>query len=91
MAKQGSGDKSDLSGLLFRIGFYNARGALLVLVDIHSHILPGLDDGSQTMEETLAMLQIAAENGTTDIVATPHAEFVLCVQRDKWTNDWWHR
>jgi protein-tyrosine phosphatase len=43
------------------------------LVDIHSHILPGLDDGAQTLEETLAMLRLAAENGTTDIVATPHA------------------
>ncbi len=43
------------------------------MVDIHSHILPGLDDGAQTIDDTLAMLQIAAENGTTDIVATPHA------------------
>ena len=43
------------------------------LVDIHSHILPGLDDGAETLEETLAMLQVAADNGTTDIVATPHA------------------
>jgi protein-tyrosine phosphatase len=43
------------------------------LVDIHSHILPGIDDGAQTFEESLAMLQLAAETGTTDIVATPHA------------------
>ncbi len=43
------------------------------MVDIHSHILPGLDDGAQTIDETLAMLRLAAENGTTDIVATPHA------------------
>ena len=43
------------------------------MVDIHSHILPGLDDGAQTIEESLAMLRQAAENGTTDIVATPHA------------------
>ncbi len=43
------------------------------MVDIHSHILPGLDDGAQNLDETLAMLQIAADNGTTDIVATPHA------------------
>ncbi len=59
---------------LFRIGFYNAKRSLFfLLVDIHSHILPGLDDGARTMDETLAMLKIAAENGTTDIVATPHA------------------
>src|SRR5262245_36939378 len=43
------------------------------MVDIHSHILPGLDDGAETMEESLAMLQIAVASGTTDIVATPHA------------------
>lgn len=43
------------------------------MVDIHSHILPGLDDGSQTLEDSVAMLRLAAESGTTDIVATPHA------------------
>jgi protein-tyrosine phosphatase len=43
------------------------------MVDIHSHILPGLDDGAQTIEESLEMLDIAAASGTTDIVATPHA------------------
>jgi protein-tyrosine phosphatase len=43
------------------------------LVDIHSHILPGIDDGAETIEESLQMLQLAAASGTTDIVATPHA------------------
>src|SRR3954465_1293240 len=43
------------------------------MVDIHSHILPGLDDGAQSMEESVEMLAIAAASGTTDIVATPHA------------------
>src|SRR5262249_29638841 len=43
------------------------------LVDIHSHILPGLDDGAKTLEDSLAMLRLASESGTTDIVATPHA------------------
>jgi protein-tyrosine phosphatase len=43
------------------------------MVDIHSHILPGLDDGAQTMEESMEMLAIAAASGTTDIVATPHS------------------
>jgi len=43
------------------------------MVDIHSHILFGLDDGSKNFEESLAMLRMAAEHGTTDIVATPHA------------------
>jgi protein-tyrosine phosphatase len=43
------------------------------MIDIHSHILPGLDDGSQSLEQSAAMLSLAAESGTTDIVATPHA------------------
>jgi protein-tyrosine phosphatase len=43
------------------------------LVDIHSHILPGIDDGAATIEQSLDMLRLAAAKGTTDIVATPHA------------------
>lgn len=43
------------------------------MIDIHSHILPGLDDGARTLEESVQMMRIAARGGTTDIVATPHA------------------
>jgi len=43
------------------------------LIDIHSHVLFGLDDGARTMEDSLAMVRMAAEHGTTDLVATPHA------------------
>jgi len=43
------------------------------MVDIHSHILWELDDGSTSKEESIAMLAVARENGTTDIVATPHS------------------
>jgi len=43
------------------------------MVDIHSHVLYGLDDGAKTVEQSLAMLELAAADGTTDIVATPHA------------------
>jgi protein-tyrosine phosphatase len=42
-------------------------------VDIHSHILYGLDDGAKTAEESAAMLEYAAAAGTSDLVATPHA------------------
>src|ERR1017187_344250 len=47
------------------------------MVDIHSHVVWGLDDGATDMEQSLAMLRAAADSGTTDIVATPHsnAEF----------------
>jgi protein-tyrosine phosphatase len=47
------------------------------MVDIHSHVLWGMDDGAPTIDVSLEMLRIAAEAGTTDIVATPHsnAEF----------------
>jgi len=43
------------------------------MIDIHSHILPDQDDGARTFEEALSMVRMAAEAGTTDIVASPHA------------------
>ncbi len=43
------------------------------MIDIHSHILPGVDDGAHDQEEAVQMLRMAAAAGTTDIVATPHA------------------
>lgn len=43
-----------------------------MIVDIHSHILPGIDDGAENMEMTLEMLRNAEKNGTKEIVATPH-------------------
>lgn len=42
------------------------------MIDIHSHILPGLDDGSQDMDKSVAMAEVAAEAGVTAMVATPH-------------------
>lgn len=41
-------------------------------VDIHSHILPGLDDGAQDLQQSLEMLRIARKEGITDVIATPH-------------------
>lgn len=52
------------------------------MIDIHSHILWGLDDGAESLDQTLAMLRLAAEHGTTDIVATPHANFEFRYQED---------
>lgn len=42
------------------------------LIDIHSHILPGVDDGSKDMEMSLDMLRIAYEEGTRKVILTPH-------------------
>ncbi|HWR51980.1 MAG TPA: CpsB/CapC family capsule biosynthesis tyrosine phosphatase [Bryobacteraceae bacterium] len=42
------------------------------MIDIHSHILPGLDDGARTLEQAVEMVRVAAEAGTTDLVASPH-------------------
>ena len=42
------------------------------MIDIHSHILPGIDDGSKNMEMSIKMLKIAKASGTKIIVATPH-------------------
>ncbi|WP_067729051.1 tyrosine-protein phosphatase [Oceanobacillus damuensis] len=42
------------------------------MIDIHSHILPGVDDGAMTEEDSLAMAREAVAQGITTIVATPH-------------------
>ncbi len=42
------------------------------MIDIHSHIIPGIDDGAVSKTEAGVMLRLAAESGTTDIVATSH-------------------
>ena len=41
-------------------------------IDFHSHILPGIDDGSAAVEESLAMLRMEAAQGIRHVVATPH-------------------
>jgi protein-tyrosine phosphatase len=43
------------------------------MVDIHCHILPGMDDGSPSLEISLEMAEMAIADGITHIVATPHA------------------
>ena len=42
------------------------------MIDIHCHILPGIDDGAKTMEEALSILKKAEAAGITDIILTPH-------------------
>jgi protein-tyrosine phosphatase len=42
------------------------------LVDIHCHLLPGMDDGAKHWGESLAMARMAVADGTSTVVATPH-------------------
>lgn len=42
------------------------------MIDLHSHILPELDDGAQSLSEALAMARMAVDSGITAMVATPH-------------------
>jgi protein-tyrosine phosphatase len=45
------------------------------MIDVHTHILPGIDDGASSLEETRAMAALAADDGITGMVATPHHNF----------------
>lgn len=47
------------------------------MIDLHSHVLPGLDDGAATLEEALGICRAAAEDGIEVLAATPHV-------RDDW-------
>ena len=42
------------------------------LIDLHSHILPGVDDGAQTIEDSIEMAKKAVSQGITHLMCTPH-------------------
>jgi protein-tyrosine phosphatase len=48
------------------------RGRGLDMIDIHSHILPGIDDGAQNLEQAVKMAEAAVDEGITHLYATPH-------------------
>lgn len=50
------------------------------LIDLHTHILPGVDDGARDEDEALAMLAAAARDGITTVVAAPHSHHVKAAQ-----------
>ncbi|HEX9940394.1 MAG TPA: CpsB/CapC family capsule biosynthesis tyrosine phosphatase [Thermoanaerobaculia bacterium] len=50
------------------------------MIDLHCHILPGVDDGAQSLEEAVAMCRLAAADGCAAMVATPHQ------RRGEWWN-----
>lgn len=47
-----------------------------MMIDLHCHILPDIDDGAKNMETSIGMCRIALENGVNHIVATPHTEII---------------
>lgn len=51
------------------------------MIDIHAHVLPGVDDGPRTLGEAVAMCRASAEEGVAVIVATPHQ------RHERWAND----
>jgi protein-tyrosine phosphatase len=50
------------------------------MIDLHCHILPGVDDGAESLEEAAAMCRLAARDGCEAMVATPHQ------RRGEWWN-----
>lgn len=55
------------------------------MIDIHSHFLPGVDDGARSVEEAVAMIEMAAADGTTHLVGTPHFndQFVFSSEQNR--------
>ncbi|MFQ5724260.1 MAG: tyrosine-protein phosphatase [Terriglobia bacterium] len=55
------------------------------MIDIHSHFLPSLDDGAKSVEEAVAMIEMAAGDGTTHLVGTPHCNdrFAFSPERNR--------
>lgn len=45
------------------------------MIDFHSHILPDIDDGSKSVEQSIEMLRLCAENGVETVVLTPHCYY----------------
>lgn len=43
------------------------------MIDIHSHILPGVDDGASSLEEAIEMVMMSQESGVRKLVLTPHS------------------
>src|SRR5699024_3673595 len=46
-----------------------------VMIDLHAHIVPGVDDGARNLSDSLEMARMAAKSGVTILAATSHGEF----------------
>lgn len=51
------------------------------MIDIHCHLLPGIDDGPGSMDESLALARASVADGVTAIIVTPH------IHQGRWDND----
>jgi protein-tyrosine phosphatase len=51
------------------------------MIDIHCHMLPNVDDGPDSMDESLALAQFAVDRGITHSVLTPH------IHPGRWDNE----
>lgn len=52
------------------------------MTDIHCHILPGVDDGAETMDEAVQMARMAAASGVKTILATPHCNLPFAEEKN---------
>jgi protein-tyrosine phosphatase len=53
------------------------------MIDIHCHILPGVDDGAKSWNDAVEMCRMAFADGITDVVATPHANYEYPYHREQ--------
>ena len=53
------------------MGFFQ-KGGEKVYFDIHSHILPGIDDGAKDITESAELINFMKKEGITEVIATPH-------------------
>ena len=46
---------------------------LMIVTDVHMHIIPGVDDGSKSIQESITLLQRSVAQGVGTVIATPHS------------------
>ena len=68
------------------LSFFKSKSLLKDLIpdnyiDIHSHLLPGIDDGAQTIEDSLRLIKALQKLGTSQIITTPH------IMQNFWENN----
>lgn len=54
------------------MGFFSSKSISRMEVDIHSHLIPGIDDGANSIEESMVMLREFEKNGFKKVITTPH-------------------